>query len=98
VDLYEIGSFMVAEQPGERLITLVREAIDRQALLVFLFHGVGGEHAINVSLNAHRQLLTFLKERQPEIWVAPMIDVVDFLRSVRARPWHPGAQNAARTP
>jgi hypothetical protein len=46
---------------------------------VFLFHGVGGEHSINVSQDAHRQLVQFLKQHENEIWVAPMIDVCLYL-------------------
>jgi sialate O-acetylesterase len=40
----------------------VKEALTKGALLVFLFHGVGGEHGLNVSLPAHRQLLQYLRQ------------------------------------
>jgi sialate O-acetylesterase len=52
-------------------------------VLVFLFHGVGGEHNINVSLQAHSGLLHFLKENEKDIWIAPMIDVAKFIKSKR---------------
>jgi len=48
-------------------------------LLVFLFHGVGGEHSLNVSLEAHRQLILFLSQHRNEIWIAPMIDVAEYI-------------------
>jgi sialate O-acetylesterase len=44
-------------------------------MLVFLFHGVGGEHDLNVSLPAHRQLLTFLHQHRQQLWVAPFLEV-----------------------
>lgn len=91
VDLYDIGALMVSGQSGEILVDVVRQAIAREALLVFLFHGVGGEHSINVDLNAHRQLLRFLKEHEGAIWVAPLVEVVGYLRKTRANPWRPGA-------
>jgi peptidoglycan-N-acetylglucosamine deacetylase len=90
VDLYDIGALMVSGESGEDLIRPVRKAVDREALLVFLFHGVGGEHSINVDLNAHRQLLRFLKEQEGAVWVAPLIDVVGYLRKTRPDPWRPG--------
>src|SRR5688572_33187847 len=59
VDLYNAGSFVINSQSGKELIALVRQAMETKSLLVFLFHGVGGEHGLNVSLEAHRELLQF---------------------------------------
>ncbi|HXO76893.1 MAG TPA: hypothetical protein VN824_16680, partial [Puia sp.] len=61
-----------------------RQNIRAHYLLVFLFHGVGGGHALNVSLDAHRQLIRFLKEHQNEIWIAPMVDVAEYVRRWQA--------------
>jgi peptidoglycan/xylan/chitin deacetylase (PgdA/CDA1 family) len=83
VDVTDIGSFMISGETGDQLIALVKEAISKKALLVFLFHGVGGEHNLNVSLEAHRQLLQFLKEHEHEIWVAPMVEIGTFVKGQR---------------
>jgi sialate O-acetylesterase len=80
IDLSDIGSYMISGQTGEELIRLVREAMEKKALLVFLFHGVGGEHGLNVSLEAHRELITYLHEQRGAVWVAPLIDVVRYLK------------------
>ena len=53
--------------------------MEEKKLLVFLFHGVGGEHGLNVSLAAHRELLLFLKKHEQDIWIAPMVDVAKFI-------------------
>ncbi len=79
IDPYDIGAYMINGQSGDELIDLVRKATEKNALLVFLFHGVGGEHNLNVSLTAHSRLLHFLKSHEKEIWVAPMIDIADYL-------------------
>jgi len=79
VDLYNIGCYTINGQTGQQLIELVKKAITEKALLVFLFHGVGGEHSLNVSLPAHRQLLQFLKENEKDIWVAPMIEIAEYI-------------------
>jgi peptidoglycan-N-acetylglucosamine deacetylase len=81
IDLYDIGSYMINGQPGEQLIALVREALKNNSLLVFLFHGVGGEHDINVSLDAHSKLLHFLKQNEKDIWVAPLIDAAEYIKT-----------------
>ncbi len=81
IDLYNVGSYMINGQSGAELIRLVEEAKAKCALVVFLFHGVGGEHSINVSLEAHRKLLCYLKEHEKEIWVAAMVDVCEYVRA-----------------
>lgn len=84
VDVYNFSSFMVNGQSGTELITKVREATAQGRLLIFLFHGVGGEHNLNVSLQAHSELLHFLKENERELWVAPLIDVAKYVSQQQA--------------
>lgn len=79
-DLFTIGSYMINGQSGEELIALVKQAMKTNSLLVFLFHGVGGEHDLNVGLREHRQLLQFLKKHENEIWIAPFIEVTEFMK------------------
>lgn len=79
VDLFNLPAYMINGESGEQLINLVNQAREKNALLVFLFHGVGGEHSLNVSLEAHRQLLDYLKNNQQEIWTATMIEVAEFI-------------------
>lgn len=75
VDLTNINSYMINGQSGEYLIDLVKKAQQSRTVLVFLFHGVGGGHSLNVDLKAHRQLLRYLKANEKDIWVAPMVEV-----------------------
>jgi peptidoglycan/xylan/chitin deacetylase (PgdA/CDA1 family) len=85
VDLYNLPCYMMSGQTGEQMIDLVKQAISNGRLLVFLFHGVGGEHGLNVSLEAHRKLLQFLKQNEKDIWVAPMIDVVGYIKDYQSK-------------
>lgn len=85
VDLFDIGAYSVNGQSGQQLIEEVKKAMNRRGLLVFLFHGVGGEHSINVSLEAHRELIRFLKEHEREIWIAPMTRVAEFMAEKRGQ-------------
>ena len=85
VNLYDIDCYMINGQTGDQLIEMVKQAEQTNALLVFLFHGVGGEHSLNVSLQAHSELLHYLKQKQKDIWVAPMIDVAEFIKNYQAK-------------
>lgn len=80
VDLYNVPAYGINGETGEELISLVEKAIQKNALLVFLFHGVGGEHGLDVSVKAHQELLKFLKSKEKEIWVTPFFDATEFVR------------------
>lgn len=55
-DLFNINSFFVFEHSGKDLIAMTNRAIKDGGMVVYLFHGVGGEHSLNVSVEAHTQL------------------------------------------
>lgn len=79
--MYDLPSYMINGETGEQLIELVKKAIYEKKLLILLFHGVGGEHGLNVSLEAHRQLLNYLKENEKQIWTAPLIEVAEYMKN-----------------
>lgn len=81
IDPYNVGSYMIIDKSGDELISLAKKAMESNSLIVFLFHGVGGGHNLNVSLDAHRKLLYFLKQNEKDVWVAPFIDVVGYAKN-----------------
>ncbi len=81
VDLYNTDCYVVNGETGEQMIEWVKKAEQTGSLLIILFHGVGGEHGINVSLDAHRKLLQYIKQQENKIWVAPMIDVAEYIKT-----------------
>jgi sialate O-acetylesterase len=83
VNLDNVDCFAMNGQTGGQMIDLVRHAMQTHTLLVFLFHGVGGGHSLNVSLQAHSELLHFLHDNEKEIWIAPMVDVAEYIRANR---------------
>ncbi len=80
VDLYKLDCYSMNGETGEQMIELVKKARDSSKLLVFLFHGVGGEHSLNVDVEAHRQLLRYLKENENDLWIAPMVEVAEHIK------------------
>ena len=81
VDLYNTACFSMVNVSGESMIELARKGMKENGLVIFLFHGVGGEHGLNVDLKEHQKLIHFLKQNQKDIWVAPFIDVAKFLKA-----------------
>lgn len=79
VDISDIGSYAMINASGEEMIDLVKQAMKNNSLIVFLFHGVGGGHAINVPLEEHNKLLRFLKENEKTICVAPLVEIANYI-------------------
>lgn len=84
VNLFNVPSYGINGESGAQLIALVKKAMEDNALLVFLFHGVGGEHSLNVSLQAHRQLLQYLKAHEKEVWITPFQDATEYVKKYNA--------------
>lgn len=83
INPYDFDSYMINGETGEQLINLVKKAQSEGKLLVFLFHGVGGEHSLNVSLPAHRELLRYLKENEKEIYIDTMLGVAEHSKTLK---------------
>ncbi|RTL55920.1 MAG: polysaccharide deacetylase [Sphingobacteriales bacterium] len=80
INLYNIGCYTMNGQSGKDMIELVKQAEQTHALLVFLFHGVGGEHSLNVSIGAHHELLQYLKAHENTIWVVPLKTIAAYIK------------------
>jgi len=85
VDLYLLPCYTINGQSADEMIALVKQAMSKHALLVFLFHGVGGENSLNVSLEAHSKLLHFLKQNEKDLWIAPMLEVAEYIKSYQQK-------------
>lgn len=66
---------------GTEMIATVKKAMQDNAFLIIVFHGVGGEHSLNVSSGAHTELLKFIKENESQVWVAPFIDIAENIKA-----------------
>lgn len=79
VNLWNVDAFGVNGESGAQLIGWAKKAMETRSLLVILFHGVGGGNGLDVSLAAHREFLQFLKQNEKDIWVAPMVEVAEYI-------------------
>jgi peptidoglycan/xylan/chitin deacetylase (PgdA/CDA1 family) len=85
VDLYNVDCYMVNNNTAEQMIEWVKKAMETNSLLVILFHGVGGGNSLDVSLQAHRQFLSYLKQNEKDIMIAPMIEVAQHIKDWQYR-------------
>lgn len=85
IDLYNLDCYAVNNNTAEQMIEWVKKATETNSLLVILFHGVGGGNALNVSLPAHRELLSYLKQHESEVWVAPALEVAEYVKGYQQK-------------
>lgn len=78
-DLTDITAFGHSGSTAQQMIAQIEEAERQGTFIVLLFHGVGGEHGLNVEEEEHRKLLEYLKKREKDIWVATMVDVAKYI-------------------
>ena len=69
--------FFPSNATGADLIAAVQDAERKGGMIVFGFHGVGGDY-LSVSAEAHAQLLAYLKAHSDTIWVAPFSTVMGY--------------------
>lgn len=80
VDLTNVNTFGESGSTAEQMIAQIEEAEKAGSFIVFLFHGVGGEHPLNVDLEEHQKLLEYLKKRKKDIWVTTMVDLGKYIQ------------------
>lgn len=85
IDLYNVDCYMVNGHSAEQMIGWVKKAIANQSLLVLLFHGVGGGNGLDVAIPEHRKLLQFLKQNEKDIWIAPMVEVAENIKTWQSK-------------
>ncbi|MDQ8004085.1 MAG: polysaccharide deacetylase family protein [Pedobacter sp.] len=80
VDLFAIDCYAINKHTFADMKKWVDEAIETNSLLVILFHGVGGGNPMDVTLEDHRKILNYIKSKEQEAWIAPMLDVAKYIK------------------
>jgi Polysaccharide deacetylase len=70
---------------GADMIRWIEDVQRAGAAGVIVFHGVGGDY-LNVSGEAHRQLVTYLKAHQREIWTTTFTELMNAVTRAGASP------------
>ena len=82
IDLYFAPSWGVVDPSGTDLINYVKEAREKGTIAIFMFHSVGGGY-LNVSREAHKELLAYLKANEDVIWTDTFMNVMKYVRNTR---------------
>jgi sialate O-acetylesterase len=82
VDPHFAPSWGVVDPSGADLINYVEEAREKGTIAIFTFHNVGGGY-LNVSEEAHRELLAYLKSNSDVIWTDTFMNVMKYIKSTR---------------
>ena len=78
LDVFQVPSYGPVDKPdGKQLIAYAVRVRDAKGLGVLQFHGTGGDY-LEVTTEAHRQLLDWLRQH-PEVWVATFQDILDYV-------------------
>lgn len=85
VNLYDVDCYVVYNNSFEEMKQWVDKAIQTNSLLVILFHGVGGGNSLNVSLDAHRKILSYIKQNEKDIYTAPMLEMAGYIADWQAK-------------
>lgn len=86
IDLYDVDCYLVFNNSAAEMISWVDKAIANNSLLVILFHGVGGGNSLDVALPDHRAFLEYVKSKEKDLMIAPMVEVAKHIKSVN-RDW-----------
>jgi len=80
LDIYYVPSWGVIDPTGAELIAYVDEALEKGTMAVIMFHSVGGGY-LNVSEQAHKQLLEYLDSRRETIWTDTFLQVMNYVKA-----------------
>lgn len=80
LDPYAVSVVTPSNVTGKQLIDIVKAAGEKGTMANFTFHGVGGDY-IQVSKEAHEELLKFLAEHRDIYWTDTFIDIMKYVRN-----------------
>ena len=69
---------------GKNLIDQVKQAAKKGTMVNFTFHGIGGDH-LQVSKEAHEELLKYLEKNKDIYWTDSFINIMKYVRQQQAR-------------
>jgi peptidoglycan/xylan/chitin deacetylase (PgdA/CDA1 family) len=83
LDLLRVPSYGVDENtPASELIAFVDRVRQSGGMGIFMFHGIGGDY-INISAEAHRELLAYLRNSEKDIWVTTFREAMDYAEKIK---------------
>jgi peptidoglycan-N-acetylglucosamine deacetylase len=82
VDLSYVFAFAADGQKAQQVIANVEDSLHRGRWAVIVFHGIGTEWNVIDTVEFGR-LIQYLANNRHRIWIAPFVEVADYIRSNR---------------
>jgi len=79
VDPWSVVVVTPSEVSGQELISMVKKAAELGTMVNFTFHGIGGDY-LQVSAQAHDELLQYLSDNQDIYWVDTFINIMKHVK------------------
>lgn len=79
IDPYAVRVFTPVGLTGQQLIGMVQDAGARGSMINFTFHGIGGDY-LQVSEQAHRELLAFLAANRKLYWTDTFLNIMKHVK------------------
>lgn len=78
LDPLQVPSFGLEDHTSaDKLIAFVKNVEQSGGMGIIMFHGVGGDY-ITTSAQAHRELISYLKENKKDIWITTFQQAMDY--------------------
>ncbi len=81
---YSVGVYFPSGVTGEQLIEFVKQAKAKGTMANLTFHGVGGDY-LDVSAEAHAQLVKYLAEHQDIYWTDTFLNIMKYVKQEQGR-------------
>ncbi|WP_232297508.1 polysaccharide deacetylase family protein [Flavobacterium beibuense] len=85
IDLNDVYAFGESGTTAGHMIAEIEEAEKKGSCIVFIFHGVGGGHPLNIDIEEHRKLLDYLKKHKKDIWVPTMLQLGEYIKEKQGK-------------
>jgi sialate O-acetylesterase len=90
LDFRSVPSWVVSEKTAlVDILGFLDRAAETGRWAVIQFHGVGGQHSLNVTREAHQAICHHLADRRDVLWIDTFVNVATHLRQALGRPWTP---------
>lgn len=80
LDPYAVNVVTPSNLTGRQLIDMVKAAAEKGTMVNFTFHGVNGDY-LQVSREAHDELLRFLSDHRDIYWTDTFIDIMKYVKA-----------------
>ncbi|WP_369824014.1 sialate O-acetylesterase [Reichenbachiella sp. 5M10] len=74
LDMTDLRCNSIVDTPASDMIAWAEQAKKENAMLILLFHGVGGEHSLNAALADHKEFLEYLQANKDDLWITTLED------------------------